>query len=77
MSPAAVIVLCIVTASVALGALVVLVALRRRRVERRHVVLADDGDSIREQARAQQEGEATRGVAAGMAYGSGVGGNTP
>ena len=74
MSTVTAIVLCIAAATVAL---IVLVALRRRRVARRHVVLADDGDNIREQARAQQEGEAARDLAAGMAYGSGVGGNTP
>jgi prephenate dehydrogenase len=61
----------------ALIGLVVLLELRDRG--NRHQVPSRDGedDSVRERARAQQEGESARGQAAGMAYGSGIGGNDP
>jgi hypothetical protein len=59
--------------------LMVLLGVRDRRA--RHAVppAGGDGDeeSLRERARAQQEGEGSRGEAAGMAYGSGVGGGAP
>lgn len=57
----------------------VLLELRDRRA--RHAVPTAEGDadeeSLRERARAQQEGERSRGQAAVMAYGSGIGGDAP
>lgn len=52
---------------------------RRDRRARRAVPTAEGGDdqSLRERTRAEQEGEGPRGEAAGMAYGSGIGGGAP
>jgi len=66
----------IVAAPIGLG---VLLELRDRRARRAVPTAEGGGDdqSLRERARAQQEGEGPRGEAAGMAYGSGIGGNAP
>ncbi|HYI33713.1 MAG TPA: hypothetical protein VEX88_09650 [Glaciibacter sp.] len=77
MDTATIIVLFTIVAA-AIG-LMVLLELRDRRA--RNAVPTAEGDaddqSLRERARAQQESERSRGQAAGMAYGSGIGGDAP
>jgi hypothetical protein len=75
MDTATIVVLLIVVAAPV--GLVVLLERRDRRA--RHVDPPAEGDelNVRERARAQQDAEGSRGQAAGMAYGSGIGGNAP
>jgi hypothetical protein len=60
-------------------ALMVLLEVRDRRARHTAPTAGGDGDdqSIRERARAEQEGERSRGQAAGSAYGTGIGGDAP
>lgn len=74
--PTAIVILVIVVAPIGL---MVFLELRDRR-SRHHRPPADGGendDSLREASRAEQESAASRGNAAGMAYGSGIDGNFP
>ncbi len=74
--PTITVLLCIGAAAIGL-----LVLLERRDRQSRHIVPPAGGygedESLRERARAQHDGEASRGQAAGLAYDSGIGGNAP
>lgn len=71
-------VIAIMIIGAAVVGLLVLLALRDRRTRQQFSADSDHGrEDLRERARAQHEGEAARGKAAGMAYGSGTGGNAP